>query len=65
MRVLKLAYILPRMNEAHWSALQYVERFGLEPAVDATRDLLEWGLVTRVDTVMLTTDLGDDLLEES
>jgi hypothetical protein len=62
----KLAWVLQRMGEEHWDALHYVETYGVKaPQVEAFTDLEEWGCVSDIgDGTVLTTDLGDDVLDE-
>lgn len=57
------AYVLQRMGEDHWTALEYVEKYGLEPACEAVSDLEEWGLVYRVAPALFVTTLGEEVLE--
>lgn len=66
MNSIMVAWILQRMGEEHWDALQYVERFGSSaPQVDAYSDLQEWGCVEDCgDGMVLTTNVGDLVLEE-
>jgi hypothetical protein len=66
-----LGHIIPRMTEAHWAALAYVEKYGLAPQspissiAASVSDLLDWGLITEhTDGLTLTTDLGDEVLDE-
>jgi hypothetical protein len=60
-----LGEVIPRMTEAHWKAMAYVEKFGCYPRPDEASDLIEWGLIKGLDeTICLTTDLGDLVLEE-